>query len=203
MAEQNDTSCQRDHKPGRPRDPETDRAILQATLSLLVDQGYAGMSVERVASEAGVGKATIYRRYASKEELAAAALGSLIDHLGAPPNTGSARMDMIVMLRQNHEALIRGPGFAMIGTLLVEERRNPELLEVFRRRVIHPRKNQALEILRRGVERGEIRPDAELEVVVQVMIGALYARHIIGVPESGNQIEDTVDTVWRGLAIGS
>ena len=75
MTGSSEISRQRDLKPGRPRDPETDRAILQATLKLLTDQGYAGMSVERVASEAGVGKTTIYRRYSSKEELVAAALG--------------------------------------------------------------------------------------------------------------------------------
>ena len=82
MTGSKETSRQEDRKPGRPRDPSADRAILQAALKLLTDQGYAGMSVERVASEAGVGKTTIYRRYASKEELAAAAVGALRDHLG-------------------------------------------------------------------------------------------------------------------------
>ena len=112
--------------PGRPRDPEADRAILQATLKLLTEQGYAGMSVERVASEAGVGKTTIYRRYASKEELATAAVGALRDDLGPPPDTGSTRTDIVEMIVRAQGALERGPGFAMIGALLVEERRSPE-----------------------------------------------------------------------------
>ena len=193
-------SRQRDPKPGRPRDPEADRAILQAALKLLTDQGYAGMSVERVASEAGVGKTTIYRRYASKEELTAAAVGALRDDWGPPPNTGNTRTDIVEMIVQNQVALERGPGFAMIGALLVEERRNPELFELFRERIIRPRTDDAIMVLQRGVDRGEIRADVNLEVVVHAMVGAMFARHILGAPESRKRIEETVDTIWSGLA---
>jgi len=189
-----------ERKPGRPRDPQADRAILQATLKLLTDQGYAGMSIERVASEAGVGKTTIYRRYASKEELAADAVGSLRDELGPPPNTGNTRTDIIEMIVQIQIAFERGPGLAMIGALLVEERRNPELFELFRERIILPRRDEAITVLRRGVDRGEIRANVDLEVPWQAMVGAVLARHIMGVPESRERIEETVDTIWSGIA---
>ena len=189
-----------DRKPGRPRDPSADRAILQATLKMLTDRGYAGMSVERVASEAGVGKTTIYRRYSSKEELAAAALSSLIADFGSPPDTGSTRLDIIELLAQNAAVLAQGPGFAMVGALLVEERRSPQLFELFRQRTIYPRREQAIEVLQRGVDRGEIRPDVGLEVALQALVGALYTRHILGVPESRERIEETVDIIWSGLA---
>ena len=158
------------------------------------------MSVERVASEAGVGKTTIYRRYASKEELAAAAVNTLREDWGPPPDTGNARTDIVEMLVQNQVALERGPGFAMIGALLVEERRNPELIELFRERFIRPRQNDALMVLQRGVERGEIRADADLEVAVQAMVGAMFVRHILGTQESRERIEQTVEFIWRGLA---
>ena len=121
-----------DPRPGRPRDPETDQAILRAALQLLTDRGYAGMSVEGVASRAGVGKTTIYRRYASKEELVAAALAALRDDLGPLPDTGDIRSDMVEMILQMRRALQQGPGLGMIGALLVEERRSPELLELLR-----------------------------------------------------------------------
>ena len=186
--------------PGRPRDPEADRAILQATLKLLTDQGYAGMSVERVASEAGVGKTTIYRRYASKEELVSAAVGALRDDLGPPPNTGNTRTDIVEMIVRAQVALESGPGFAMIGTLLVEERRSPELFESFRERVIRPRRDEAVMVLQRGVDRGEVRADVDLEVAVHAMVGAMFARHILGTPESRERVEQTVDTIWSGLA---
>lgn len=189
----------KDRKPGRPRDSQADQAILQATLKLLTDHGYSGMSVERVASEAGVGKTTIYRRYATKEELAAAAVGALRDELGPAPNTGNTRTDIVEIMVQNQVALERGPGFAMIGALLVEERRNPELFESFRERVIRPRRDDAVMVLQRGVDRGEIRAGVDLEVVVHALVGSMFARHILGTPESRRRIEETVDTIWIGL----
>ena len=200
MTGSTETTRPRDLKRGRPRDPEVDVAILQATLKLLMDRGYAGMSIERVASEAGVGKTTIYRRYSSKEELVAAAVGTLRDDLGQLPDTGDIRTDIVEMILQNQRALENGPGIAMIGALLVEERRSPELLELFRERLIHPRRDEAIMVLQRGVERGEIRPDADLEIAVQAMVGAMFMRRILGAPESRERIEHTVDTVWNGLA---
>ena len=187
-------------KRGRPRDPEADRAIIRATLKLLTERGYAGMSVEQVASEAKVGKTTIYRRYNSKEELAAAAVSTLKADRGAPYDTGSARTDMVEMIIQNQTMLERGPGFAMIGALLVEERRNPYLLELFRERIIRTRRDEAMMILQRGIERGEIRADADIEVAFHALIGSILARHILGTRESQDEIERTVDTIWNGLA---
>ena len=200
MTQVNEDAARSQSRPGRPRDPEVDRAILQATLRVLTDRGYAGTSIEQVAAAAGVGKTAIYRRYASKPELIAAALGSLQD-TGAPlPDTGSARRDMAEMLVQYHAAFARGPAFSMLGALLVEERRNPELFELFRERLMRPRRNDAMKLLRRGVARGEIRPDADLESAVYAMVGSILARHILGAPESREQIEKTVATIWRGLA---
>ncbi|MCY4438239.1 MAG: TetR/AcrR family transcriptional regulator [Chloroflexi bacterium] len=192
--------AQRDTRSGRPRDPEVDRAILQATLHVLTDRGYAGTSIERVAAEAGVGKTAIYRRYATKAELAAAALASLRDSLGPPPDTGSARNDLVQMLVQAQAAFARGPAFAMLGALLVEERRNPELFELFRDRVLQPRRNEGMKILQRGVQRGEIRADADLDIAIHAMVGSILARHVMGVPESRKLIEETVDIIWRSIA---
>lgn len=186
--------------PGRPRDPEVGRAILQAAVKVLTEQGYAGASVERVASEAGVGKTAIYRRYSSKEELIVAALASIRDDLGTPPDTGSARQDMIELLGQTHAMLEHGPGLPMIGALLVEERRNPKMFELFRERVLRPRREDAIAVLQRGVKRGEIREDADLELAAQAIIGSVIARRIVNGPESRQRIEESVDTIWRGLA---
>ncbi len=190
-----------DPRPGRPRDPQTDKAILRAALKLLTDRGYAGMSVEGVASEAGVGKTTIYRRYASKEELVAAALGALRDDLGSLPDTGDTRSDIVEMILQMRQAVRRGPGFGMIGALLVEETRSPDLFELMRERLLRPRRDEAMMVLQRGVDRGEIRADVDLEVAVQAMVGAVFMRHMFGVPESRRRIEQTVDMVWNGLAV--
>ena len=200
MTEPNKKPDQSDPRPGRPRDPDVDRAILQATLRVLTEEGYAGTSIERVAAEAGVGKTAIYRRYSSKEELAASALGSIREEWGPPPDTGSARKDMVEMLVLTQAAFARGPAFPMLGALLVEERRNPELFELFRERVMRPRRDDAMKVLQRGVEREEIRADAEFEVAIHAMVGSILARHILGVPESRKLIEKTVDIVWKSLA---
>ena len=199
-ASQEKPSTQGTPKRGRPRDPEADRAIIRATLKLLTERGYAGMSVEQVASEAKVGKTTIYRRYNSKEELAAAAVSTLKADRGAPCDTGSVRTDMVEMIIQNQTMLERGPGFAIIGALLVEERRNPALFEIFRERIIRPRRDDAINVLQRGVERGQIRADADLGLAVEAIIGSIIARHILGTRESRDEIERTVDTIWNGLA---
>ena len=129
-----------------------------------------------------------------------AAVGVLRDDLGPPPNTGDARTDIVEMLAQGQVASERGPGFAMIGALLVEESRNPDLFELFRERIIRRRRDEAVAVLQRGVERGEVRPGADLEVAVHAMVGATFMRHMLGIPESRQRIERTVDTIWRGLA---
>lgn len=203
MAESRPKQEQETPRAGRPRDPLVDRSILHATLRVLTDRGYAGTSIEQVAVAAGVGKTAIYRRYASKAELIAAALGSLQAALGPLPDTGSAHGDMVEMLFKAHVAFARGPGFSMLGALLVEERRNPELFELFRERLMRPRRNDAMKLLQRGVERGEIRADADLESAIHAMVGSILARHILDVPESREQIEKTVALIWRGLASDS
>ncbi len=184
---------------GRPRDPRVDQVILKSTLKLLSDRGYFGFSVEQVAADAGVGKTTIYRRYPSKEELAAAAVASLREEIGPPPDTGNTRQDLVEMIMQRQSVFERGPGYAMIGALLVEEQRNPDLIRVFRERILWPRSNEITDILQRGVERGEVRGDADLEMAVQTIVGSIIAGHIVGFPATRERAERVVDAIWDGL----
>ena len=200
MTDSIETSRPREAQPGRPRDPEVDRAILQATLQALRDRGYAGMSVEGCASEAGVGKTSIYRRYRSKEELTVAAVKQVGDDSGPSPDTGDSLTDIVEMLLQHKAVQEHGPGYSLIGALLVEERHNPEFLQMFRERAILPHRQYAITILQRGVDRGDIRADVDLGVAIEAMIGAMLARHIMGIPESRERIEETVSTLWSGLA---
>ena len=201
MTAQDGPSSHDSAKPGRPRDPEVSKAILRATVRVLTDLGYAGASMERVAAEAGVGKTTIYRRYSSKEELVAAALGSIRDDLGDPPDTGCARTDVVDMAAQTQAALRRGPGLPLVGALLVEERRNPSLFDLLRERFLRPRRRDVISVLRRGVNRGEIREDVDLELGANAIVGLVLARHILDGPGSRKRIEETVDTIWRGLGV--
>ena len=186
--------------PGRPRDPAADRAILDTALRLLVEQGYDAMSVEGVAAGAGVGKTTIYRRYPGKRELVVAAISSIAASLEPPADTGSTRGDLRAFVAQTFGVIRRdGVGFSMIGTLLVKERDEPALIELFRAAVIGPRLAVAAGILRRGVERGEIRADVQLDLVVQLVAGALFARHLAGRPDDDAWLESVLDALWQGI----
>ena len=187
--------------PGRPRDPVADQAILETTVRLLVEQGYDAMSIEGVAAGAGVGKPTIYRRYASKRELVIGALSSLVSEIDRPGDSGSTRDDLMAFVRQSFGILRQGGfGFAIIGTLLVRERDDPELLELFRSQVVRPRLEAAAGILRQGIERGEVRSDVPPEIAVQMIVGAIWAGHVAGQPEDDDWLDSVLETLWRGLA---
>jgi hypothetical protein len=88
----------------------------------------------------------------------------------------------------------------MVGTLLVKEQSDPELLGRFREEVILPRMAAAGAILRRGIERGELRPDLDPAVVAQVLAGSMFARHIAGQPADDTWYDHVFDTVWRGIS---
>ena len=197
MAHAEETGMEREARPGRPRDPQVDRTIIAATLKLLSEQGYGGMSVEGVAAEAGVGKTTIYRRYASKEELVVAAVSSVRDPILTLPDTGSLRADLTGMMVQNR-AIIQ-EGLALMGALLVEESRNPELMSLFREQIFRRRRDEAVEVLQRSVARGEVRPGIDPEVAVHAIVGSMFVRCLLGVPETEEWIERTVEVVCRGV----
>ena len=164
--------------PGRPRDPGLDAAILAAAGRLLASQGYARMSIDAVAAAAGVSKPTLYRRFAGKADLATAALAAAIDE-GARPPAGLGLEAALVEALEHLARRLRAPhSMALVGTLLAEEQQTPQLIELFRRRVWKLRAELLREVIQRGAERGELRPGADPEVLVAMLIGSLYAAHL-------------------------
>lgn len=185
--------------PGRPRDPDFEHRLLEAMLRLLARDGYAGASLDAVAREAGVSKPAIYRRWSSKAELATAALA----HLQAgdvPARTGDPRADLVALLAGFRSLLLRPNGLAMIGTLLVEERTNPELLELFRRRIVATRRRQVRTLLEAAVAARLLRRNADLDAATNLLIGSFYARYVSGEPIGPDWPERVVALVWAGLA---
>lgn len=186
-------------KPGRPRDPAVDSAILRATLRHLASEGYSRMSVETIAAEAGVTKPTIYRRWRGKADLASAAIAGL--QAEEPPLTGGTpRQDLVLLLRNFQRGLLRPNGMAMIGTLLAEEGRTPDLIALFRERVVASRRQMVRRLLDRAKERGDLRPDADLEAAINLLIGSYYARYLSGEAIPNDWPERMVSTVWAGIA---
>jgi len=187
--------------PGRPRSVEADRAILDATVDLLYEDGYAGMSMESVAEAAGVGKTTVYRRYRDKADLVTAAIASM-PGMREMPDSGDTRADLLELLQQVVRSKERVQSMRLVGTLWAEEQRNPDLVRLFRQRVIGPRRQMMLDVLRRGQERGELREDLDPGLVTEMMVGAHFARQFNGRPFPRDWAEQVVETIWPALTSG-
>ncbi len=163
--------------PGRPRSADADEAILTATLGVLLEEGFRGLSVEAVRQRAGVGKATIYRRFPDKDALVRTAIESLHRGLEEPPDTGSLAGDLEAVWQMGYGVDPRVTSFG--PRLLAESANNPEMHAIFRSALIEPRRAFVREMLRRGVERGELREDADLEVVIDLIAGPYIYRLLI------------------------
>ncbi len=184
--------------PGRPRKPATDRRILDATLRLMAEQGYARMSMDHVAALAGVSKPTIYRRYPGKIQLAMAAIVAYCADTPAC-ETGDTRTDLLGQLNQLRHALDRPNGMGMVGTVLAEERETPRLLAGFREHLIAPRRAALRGILERARDRGELRPDADLAIAATLLAGAYYAHYLGGAPFPDDWSDRVVESVLRSI----
>jgi AcrR family transcriptional regulator len=181
---------------GRPRHPDTDRAILAATFRQLVEVGYGGLSVEAVAAAAGVAKTTIYRRYPTKRDLVIAALQVEVP-LPEISTTGDLRTSLRDAVHTVVHRMVDSGALRILGSLLVEANREPELLAMFRERLLEPRRNLIADLLQAGIERGELRPDLDPLVVTEMLAGATIAHHaILGQPLSAEWIDALVDHIW-------
>jgi AcrR family transcriptional regulator len=188
-------------RPGRPRSAAVDTAILDAALRLLSREGYARMSMDGLAAEAGVSKATIYLRYRSKADLATAALAHLRE-AGRPAPTGDLRADLVAQLRQLRVNAERVSAMPLVGTCLVEEQHTPELLPLFRERTLQPRRGLLRDMLVGARERGEVAADADVEAAIDLFMGAYHSRYLSGDPFPEGWEERIVDALLRAVGAG-
>ena len=153
---------------GRPRSAAADQAILDATLRMLGIHGVAGLTIEGVAAEAGVGKTTIYRRWPTKTELILAAISDLVPR-GDPPDTGTMAGDMAA-LAETQRRRLAGSGLAgIVPRVLAESMGDAELHQAFVDRVVGPFRDMLRLFIERGIERGELRPDLEVDPLVDLL----------------------------------
>ncbi len=184
---------------GRPRDRDADDRILLAAFEQLVRVGYAGLSIEAVAAEAGVAKTTVYRRYPTKRDLVIAALREETPFDPVPADL-SAHDALERFVRQAIHALIDSGAVRILGSLLVEDQREPGLLDVFRERILGPRRGLVMAMLQRGIERGEIRPDIDPLVVTEMVAGAVFGHHLIlGLTATDEWVESLVEHIWAAI----
>ena len=184
--------------PGRPRSARVDDAILAAARAELAEHGYARMSVDGVAARAGVSKPTVYLRHRTKADLATAAIASMrVQPRPAPSD--DVRADLVAHLRLLRAGLERPHGMAMLGTMLAEEHDTPELLELFRERLVAPRRRELRAVLEAARARGELRDGANLDAAVNALVGGLLARYLAGEALGGRFVTTLVDTILNGL----
>jgi AcrR family transcriptional regulator len=194
-----DTAARR---PGRPRSERAEQAILQATIDAMGERGIDGVHCEDVAARAGVGKATLYRRWPGKEDLLIAAFAAMRRPLPQPRGE-SAREDLIALLtvvaadaddprHAQQYALLHGAG-----------ERYPRLVARYKERVVEPRRDLVRAVLRHGIETGELREDTDVEVAMLLLTGAVMARgkHDSS-PAAPGFVERAVDELLRGIATG-
>jgi AcrR family transcriptional regulator len=182
--------------PGRPRDAGRDETILAATLTILLERGYNALTIEGVAAAAGVGRPTIYRRWPSKPALAVAALVHS-SRLAIPSrDRGSLRAELIAI--QRHQiSLINSPESRRVTSGLVADLvHDPALAETYVSEYLVPRRAAVWEVLQRGVDRGELDPDADFAFVYDLLIGPLFMRAVVwGQTLSREAAEQTADVV--------
>lgn len=162
---------------GRPRDAALDTAILRAAAGQLAERGYAGMSMEGVAAAAGTTAPSLRRRFSRKLDLAVAAINA-IRTVPMPPATGAPRADALAILENLQANLAQRNGMAILGTLLAEERRHPELLERFRQRIDEPAGERLRQALAQGVRTGQLQPDLDVDTTISMLIGSLYSCYL-------------------------
>jgi AcrR family transcriptional regulator len=160
-------------RPGRPRSPEAHAAILRAALELALEGGLRGLSMEAIAARAGVGKATIYRRWKSKEALFVEAVQQMA-RTPEIPDTGTVRGDLEAVVAATIGRMARD-AFRIIPRLLADAADDPRLLAAMQEALLTPRRAALGEILRRGVARGELRADLDVELVTQIVFGTTVA----------------------------
>ena len=184
----------------RRRSERSHRAILEATQALLVERGYPGASIEGIAARAGVGKQTIYRWWPSKAALVLEAYLAGEDAVAHPEAAASTREDIRALLRWLVAVLAEPTGGAVVAGLVAELPHDRDLAQGFHRDVVPARREAMLAALERGRERGELRADADLELAVDELHGAVFYRLLLsGEPLDDAFVERLADQVLAGL----
>ena len=186
--------------PGRPRSEQAEQAIIEATLDLFAEQGFEGVCVEAVAARAGVGKATIYRRWPNKEELLLAALSSMKSPFPEP--TGNVRDDLVAQMTVMCEDRADPRKARRYALLLGEGQKYPRLMQRYKETVIGPRHDAMREVIRRGIASGELRAGADVEIALLALTGTVLAKEKAADGSlNGEFAARIVDELLLGLAV--
>ena len=160
-------------RPGRPRSMQSEEAIIYATTMLLTDEGYASLTVAKVAARARASKSTIYRRWPTKEHLVIEAFNRW--PALSPSDKGDVMSDLLDLFRQFLRILHKPPSNAIMPTLVAERAYNPALAAVFDP-LMQRRRDPVRVILMRAIERGELPRSTDVELAVDAIMGITVLR---------------------------
>ena len=161
--------------PGRPRSAQSHQAILQAALELLAEVGFAAMSMDAIAARAGVGKTTIYRRYASKEELVADAIENIREEI-VIPDTGNLQSDIDTLIQNAAQITLNPIGRQTVAMIISSASSNPQFAQIYWTKYLQPRRKAFAVVLERAKAREEIEADLDSDLIFDTMSGImLYA----------------------------
>ncbi|MDQ1044907.1 TetR/AcrR family transcriptional regulator [Streptomyces sp. V4I2] len=186
---------------GRPRSEAVERAIVEAVMKLLEDGvPLAELSIERIARTAGVGKATIYRRWSGKEELFVDVVRTAEPADPELPGT-SIRDDLVALLEQLRQRGLMTRSSALLHSVYAQMKSSPKVWAAYHATVIAPRRRIQLDVLRRGQENGELRGDIDVELMNDMFAGPMLVRTVMR-PDAdlpAGLSEQIVDMVLEGL----
>jgi AcrR family transcriptional regulator len=192
------TALGRSPRGGRPRDPDVNRRILEATVELLAAVGLEALTIEGIAARAGVAKTTIYRRWSSKKALLLAALEVLSGAI-VVPDRGNVEADLKAYAQGIIERLYDTATGLSLLMLVSETATNPALASGFRA-FISRRHEDAKQMLVRGIARGEVREDVDIDAVLDLLSGSIiYRVYISHGPVTSSLVDDVVGLMMRGI----
>lgn len=193
-------------KPGRPRSAQAHKAILAATLELLAQEGFQGLSIEDIAARAGVGKTTIYRRWSSKDELVIDAIHEIQVDL-TTVDTGNFRNDLVILFKAANQGIMTHPLLPQLVLRLISEfQANPEIFQVFLTQLLIPRIQRFMYMVEQAQARGEIRRDIDWTLALELITGPIFIHLLIShylAPSMSSSddkwIEQMIDAVMDGI----
>src|SRR5215472_11470279 len=186
--------------PGRPRSENARQAILRSTLKLLRKTGFDQLTIEEIAADAAVGKATVYRWWPSKGALVVEAFASSAEPDLHFPDSGSVFKDVSLQMNQ-WLGVLRSRQGCIVRAVIAAGQSDGDLIEEFRARFLRPRRQEAYRTLRRGIERGELPHDLDLDLVLDILYGAMYMRFLIRHDELNERyVEEVCQLVMSGAA---
>jgi AcrR family transcriptional regulator len=185
--------------PGRPRSSAADEAILEAAVDVFAEVGLEALTMEGVAARAGVAKNTLYRRYPNKIDLVVSAVRCYTNVGAPPPDTGTTRGDVRALVDDLVTIVTATPMGRMLPILVAARTRVPEL-DLAYSEIVADKRARSAAVVRRGIERGDFRPDVDLDVVVDAFVSPIFYRFLVtNAPLDDAFRASVVDTALRAF----